>query len=74
MKTSTHKDVLNHVSKTSLVKKSNQANKRSISCHRMNCLLKVVCRCTVCSFYYCVKHVQTHIHPREELEIIRTHH
>lgn len=73
MKKSTHNDVLNHISKTNLVETSNQSNRKSISCHRMDCLLDVICRCTECSFYYCVEHVQTHPHPREKLEIIRTH-
>ena len=74
MKKNIHNDVLNHVlnhvSKTNLLKTSNHFNKKSISCHRMDCLLKVVCRCTECSFYYCYEHVQTHPHPRENLEIV----
>jgi hypothetical protein len=40
-------------------------------CHRMDCLLQVVVKCTECSFYYCHEHIQTHPHPREKLEILR---
>ena len=60
----------NQITKANKPARSTHVNKKAISCHRLYCLSKVVCRCTECSFYYCYEHVQTHPHPREKLEIL----
>ena len=59
-----------HLSRANRLNTSTDANKKPISCHRLYCLSKVVCRCTECSFYYCYEHVQTHPHSRKKLEIV----
>jgi len=70
MKKPRHTDILNQASNSNLLNTSGRSYKKSISCHRMDCLFKVVCRCTECSFYYCYEHVQVHPHSREKLELV----
>jgi hypothetical protein len=60
-----------HITQTNLMKTSNIINKEPISCHRVGCFLKVICKCTECMFYYCYEHIQSHPHPREKLEILK---
>ena len=60
-----------HITQTNVMKTSNVGNKEPISCHRVDCFLKVICKCTECMFYYCYEHIQSHPHPREKLEILK---
>ncbi len=50
---------------------SNKVLANNHPCSATSCIAEAISKCTLCSEYYCYKHVYVHAHPMDNFEIIK---
>lgn len=50
---------------------NNEVENHDYCCNAVGCFSKPISRCTLCTEYYCYLHVNGHVHPIDNFEILK---